>query len=297
MSQDAPTIQTPEEFAASFGKRRRHTEVPPIPQPTPHQPREVQGFPLAVAPPPTRESKPERPAASVPRIMESERFRYFDRSELVGLPDQPRSDSNVHTNLNELIDSIEALGVQTPLQVSWNASLGKYQVYDGHRRLAAIDELAVRNRSIASRIPAVILTPDQLDAMREIPSEDKLFVLSLTVNATRADLPRADRGRAYQRLIERFGVTGAARICGVSRQTIHKTLRAAEDADEHRERRSIQIDRPAWTQKQWFLAAESMVKQSTRAESSQRTLTAMWLRRLADAVEKGQASVPAFLDS
>ena len=300
MTPNTPTrLQTPEDFEASFTRRGHRPASVARPTPTPHQAATVSGFDLSVVPP-----VPKTPTVSQPREVDSprspgnldigEHFRYLDRSEVTTLPDQPRSQANVRTHLQDLVESIRSLGIQTPLQVWWNPELQRYQVYDGHRRLAAIDELSMQNPGVARRIPAVILTKEQATALTDVPDNDRLFVLSLTINATRADLSKADRGRAYRRLLERFGATGAARLCGVSRQAIYKAIQAAEDADRHRLNNNAPVDRPAWTQKQWFVVAEAMVKQSTRLEVEQRTMTADWLRRLAEAIVSGSARVPEF---
>lgn len=292
------TLRTPEEFEASFATRKRSPRVPPKPTPTPRTTDVISTFPIEVVAPPSRTSKAASPLdASPPQLAsegQSDRFRMLARDEIITLPDQPRSSANVRTNLQELVDSIASLGIQTPLQVWWNPEARHYQVYDGHRRLAALDELAMQRPELHRQIPAVILTSEQMNTLLEIPEDDRLFVLSLTINATRSDLPKADRGRAYRRLIDKFGVSGTARICGVSRQAIHKTLRAAEDADRHQEYSIAPIDRPAWTQKQWFTVAESMVKHATRLDTRQRQSTADWLRRLADSVQSGDTRVPQF---
>jgi ParB/RepB/Spo0J family partition protein len=300
MTPKAPTqLQTPEDFEASFAQRRRRPASVAKPTPTPHQAAVVTGFDLSVVSPVPKASPSsqfaEVDSPSLPVDLDiRDHFRYLDRSELTTLPDQPRSQANVRTHLQDLVESIRSLGIQTPLQVWWNPELQQYQVYDGHRRLAAIDELSIQNPNIARHIPVVILTREQTTALKDVPDSDRLFVLSLTINATRADLSKADRGRAYRRLLEQFGGTGAARLCGVSRQAIYKAIQAAEDADRHQLNDNAPYDRPAWTQKQWFVAAEAMVKQSTRLEVEQRTMTADWLRRLAEAIVNGSARVPEF---
>jgi len=122
---------------------------------------------------------------------------------------QPRRQID-HEKLDELARSITEHGVVQPIVVR---PLGeeRYQIVVGERRWRACQQLQLET------IPAVI---------KEV-NDQELSEIALVENIQREDLHALEEARAYQQLIESFGLTQEelARRLGKSRPLIANTLR------------------------------------------------------------------------
>ncbi|GBC82650.1 putative chromosome-partitioning protein ParB [bacterium HR10] len=123
-------------------------------------------------------------------------------------PYQPRTRYD-EQRLRELADSIRTHGLVQPILVRRRGL--RYEIIAGERRWRAA-QLAG-----ALKIPAVI---------REVPDE-QVLELSLIENIQREDLNPIEEAQAYQRLIERLGLTQeeVARRVGRDRTSIANSLR------------------------------------------------------------------------
>jgi len=124
-------------------------------------------------------------------------------------PNQPR----VHfdeESLNELTDSIRAVGVLQPILVR-PLDDARYQLVAGERRWRAA------RRAGLAEIPAIVRTADDLSSVEH----------ALVENLHRQDLSALEEAAAYQQLLDDFGLTHdeVARRVGKSRTTVTNTLR------------------------------------------------------------------------
>lgn len=307
--------------------------IPPRPVPTPSTavPLDNPDIDLVeVVPAPRREGKPPRPraraeesgdvpsdktpaaatpqSAAAPTVKGSTtstptesaappgtpRLVLLSRDQIISLPDQPRTSGNVKVRLGDLVASIAQIGLRVPLQGKWDAVTEKYQLFDGHRRLLALDQLIPTRPDLGEKIPMLVLADDELEAWRTLDDHERMFILSLVVNTVREDLNKADRGRAYETLIAKFGVAGTAQLLGITRKTVYRHTKAAKDAAQHTQRGET-LGQPAWLPKYWVRIARSQVKLAAdRFEPSQREVASKWLRSVARAVERGEAKLPPF---
>ena len=124
-------------------------------------------------------------------------------------PQQPRSAIDAAA-LEELAASIREHGVLQPLLISRGQD-GAYVVIAGERRWRAAALAGL------TELPVMVVDLSDADALQA----------ALVENLQREDLSPLEAARAYQRLIERFGLTQeqvAARV-GKSRATVTNTLR------------------------------------------------------------------------
>lgn len=123
-------------------------------------------------------------------------------------PDQPRKNFD-EEKLNELADSIRTYGMISPIVVKKRGAL--YEIVAGERRWRAARIVGLKE------IPVVIKEVDEKTS-RE---------LSIIENIQRDDLNAVEEARAYQSLIEEYGLTQeevAARVAK-NRSTITNSLR------------------------------------------------------------------------
>lgn len=110
---------------------------------------------------------------------------------------EPASD-NLRTTIEDLDDlkaSIKAQGLIQAITVTQNGS-GKYKVIAGHRRVAALSELAAEG-VVLPRIPALFREAD--DGQRT--------EMMLVENLQRQDLNPIEEALGFQRLVDTFGLT------------------------------------------------------------------------------------------
>lgn len=125
-------------------------------------------------------------------------------------PHQPRQRFDPET-LQELASSIREHGIIQPLVVRRGPTPNTYILIAGERRYRAATSLGLE------RVPVVI---------REVATDEALE-LALIENLQREDLGPLEEAHAYERLLERPGVTQehVARRLGRSRSAIANTLR------------------------------------------------------------------------
>lgn len=123
-------------------------------------------------------------------------------------PDQPRTRFS-EDNLEELTQSIRANGVVQPIVVRQRGN--RYEIVAGERRWRASQRAELR------RIPAVV---------KEV-SDDKMLELALIENIQRQELNPIEEARAYNKLIEQFGLKqeAVADRVGKSRTVITTAIR------------------------------------------------------------------------
>src|SRR3712207_4794216 len=130
----------------------------------------------------------DAPAAVATQPDQTERVAEIDIDLISPNPHQPRTRFTEQA-LDELAQSIIANGIVQPIVV--RPKDGRYEVIAGKRRWRAAQRAALR------KVPAVI---------KEVPDE-KLLELALIENIQRQELNPIDEARAYQKLIEEFGLT------------------------------------------------------------------------------------------
>jgi ParB family chromosome partitioning protein len=125
-------------------------------------------------------------------------------------PNQPRT-TFAHQSMEELTESIRQHGILQPLALT-PLSDGGYEVIAGERRLRAAQLAGLRS------VPAII---------RPIKQNIEKLVLALIENIQREDLNPVEEAKAYQRLIEEFGLTqeNIAKQVGKARSTVANVLR------------------------------------------------------------------------
>ena len=123
--------------------------------------------------------------------------------------------------LGELASSIAAKGIIQPILVRRTG--GTYRIIAGERRWRAAQ------RAGLLKVPVVI---------RDVPegSEQQLLELALVENLQREDLNPVDEARAYQRLVDDFGLTQdqIAAAVGKDRSSVANYLRLLRLPDEVR---------------------------------------------------------------
>jgi ParB family chromosome partitioning protein len=154
-------------------------------------------------------------AALIPQREESSPATDLAISAIERNPYQPRQGVE-HAGLEELSASIAENGVLQPILVTQTAT--GYRLIAGERRLRAAEMAGLE------RIPAVV----------RAASETEQLEWALIENLQRSDLNSMEEARAFQRLIDEFGLThdDIAQRVGRARSTITNTLRLLELAPE-----------------------------------------------------------------
>jgi ParB family chromosome partitioning protein len=142
-----------------------------------------------------REPSPSAPPAGRSTV---ERPRYQGLERLKGAneiaverltrdPSQPREIFD-EAALQELVESIESLGVLQPIRVRWDEELSMYVVIAGERRLRAAKMAGLK------AVPCVI----QEGAL----TESQRLIEQLAENIIRADLQPVEQAKAFRRLMD-----------------------------------------------------------------------------------------------
>lgn len=124
-------------------------------------------------------------------------------------PDQPRREFD-EVSLQELADSIEEIGIIQPITLRAMED-GRYQIIAGERRWRASQKAGL------STIPAYVRTAD----------DENVMEMALIENIQRQDLNSIEIALAYQRLIDRYGLTQEklSERVGKKRATVANFLR------------------------------------------------------------------------
>ena len=137
--------------------------------------------------------------------------RSVDVDSIEPNPEQPRQTFDPQDG-DALVESIRRHGVLQPLVVTPSTTEpGQFVLVAGERRWRA-----ARTAGLA-RVPVTIIAAGAQRRME----------LALVENLQRVDLGPIERARAYQAMIDDFGMTQArvAEVVGVSRSTVANTLR------------------------------------------------------------------------
>ncbi len=149
-------------------------------------------------------------SALIPALSEEKglKIEEIDLNEIKPNPNQPRQHFDEEA-FKELVDSIKKMGVIQPIVV--RAKGFEYELVAGERRWRAAKEAGLKT------IPAVVKQVDEADSLE----------IALVENLHREDLNAIEEARAYQELIERFGLTQEelAEKIGKSRPAVANSLR------------------------------------------------------------------------
>ncbi|MHB1525029.1 MAG: ParB/RepB/Spo0J family partition protein [Candidatus Dormibacteria bacterium] len=250
---------------------------------------------------PADDDSAQAPATPPNRLARNSGFHaelaYLERDDIQGSPiAQPRDPHHVHQDLQDLVSSIETHGLLDPIKVHWDEDASKYRVIDGHRRLAAIDQIALTNPAVHHEIKSVAIHADHLNVVTGLKPTDRWLVLAMALNAQRKDLTGAEKGRVYLQLRAQLGTMEAvAKVCGVTTRTIYRALQYAADANRKLEEKNPAPSLPAWAQKRWITSAQGLLRSGARLETDQREATSRWLHSVARAVQRGQTVLPPFV--
>ena len=105
-------------------------------------------------------------------------------------PSQPREIFD-EASLQELVESIESLGVLQPIRVRWDEELAMYVIIAGERRLRAAKMAGLKF------VPSVIQEGELTESQR--------LIEQLAENIIRADLQPVEQAKAFRRLMDLNG--------------------------------------------------------------------------------------------
>lgn len=105
-------------------------------------------------------------------------------------PSQPREIFD-EAALQELVESIESLGVLQPIRVRWDEELGMYVIIAGERRFRAAKMAGLK------AVPCVVQEGELTESQR--------LIEQLAENIIRADLQPVEQAKAFRRLMELNG--------------------------------------------------------------------------------------------
>jgi ParB family transcriptional regulator, chromosome partitioning protein len=126
-------------------------------------------------------------------------------------PSQPREIFD-EAALQELVESIESLGVLQPIRVRWDEELAMYVIVSGERRFRAAKMAALKS------VPCVIQEGELTESQR--------LIEQLAENIIRADLQPVEQSKAFRRLMELNGWTARqlARELHIAEANVAKAL-------------------------------------------------------------------------
>jgi ParB family chromosome partitioning protein len=145
-----------------------------------------------------RGDSPHRTAPTV-RAEQGGRYRGIERlkgasevpvERLTRDPSQPREIFD-EASLQELVESIESLGVLQPVRVRWDEELGMYVIIAGERRFRAAKMAGLK------AVPCVVQEGELTESQR--------LIEQLAENIIRADLQPIEQAKAFRRLINLNG--------------------------------------------------------------------------------------------
>jgi len=176
-----------------------------------------------------------------------EKTVYLKLEQIKPNPYQPRQEFD-EESIKELCNSIQEKGFLQPILVRKKGQ--DYELIAGERRLRAAKLLNLKE------IPAII---------RQVNDEESLE-LSLIENIQRQDLNPIEEAKAFQYLIDKFGLTQEqiAQIIGKSRVTVTNILRLLKLPPEIQE--EIKKGRISFAQGRLLLEIEDPQKQKIIAE-------------------------------
>lgn len=148
--------------------------------------------------------------ALIPTIAEEKGLKVeeVEINEVKPNPNQPRQHFDEEA-FKELVESVKKMGVIQPIVV--RARGFEYELIAGERRWRAAKEAGLKT------VPAIIKQVDEADSLE----------IALVENLHREDLNAIEEARAYQELVNRFGLTQEelAEKIGKSRSAVANSLR------------------------------------------------------------------------
>jgi ParB family chromosome partitioning protein len=148
------------------------------------------------------------PTREVEEFERTEKIVFLKAEEVRPNPYQPREEFDAES-LEELTQSIREKGIIQPILVRRRGDL--YELIAGERRFRAANSLGIKE------IPAII---------KDVDDEESLEI-SLIENIQRQELNPIEEARAYQYLIDKFGLTQetVSDVVGKARVSVTNTLR------------------------------------------------------------------------
>lgn len=153
----------------------------------------------------SRERVAPPPVAARGEPAESRMVFSVSRDRIVESPEaQPREQSHVTDDIENLVASILSRGMLDPIKVVQVPGDEKFHVVDGHRRLAALDMIAVTNPIVLERISIMLMgQADPLEQSRErdeaiakLDPEGRALLDAIVLNSQRRGLSAAEQGKA-----------------------------------------------------------------------------------------------------
>jgi len=180
-------------------------------------------------------------------LEKSEKAVYLKLEKIRPNPYQPRQEFD-EESIKELCNSIQEKGLLQPILVRRKDK--DYELIAGERRLRAAKLLNLKE------IPAIIRQVDDIEALE----------LSLIENIQRQDLNPIEEAKAFQHLMDKFGLTQEqiAQVIGKSRVTVTNILRLLKLPLEIQE--EIRKGRISFAQGRLLLEIEDPQKQKIIAE-------------------------------
>jgi ParB family chromosome partitioning protein len=139
-------------------------------------------------PPPAAAGRAEKPRYQGLERLKGGNEILVDR--LTRDPSQPREIFD-EASLQELVESIESLGVLQPIRVRWDEELAMYVIIAGERRLRAAKMAGLKS------VPCVIQEGELTESQR--------LIEQLAENIIRADLQPIEQAKAFRRLMDLNG--------------------------------------------------------------------------------------------
>jgi len=199
---------------------------------------------------------------------------------------QPRQAANLLAGLSDLITSIRLHGLLQPILVVGQPGRAKpYRLIDGHRRVAAVTQLASENPERWQAIPATMTAATAAPYWRQIPTPLRHFMLAGTANVVRKDLTHEEKHQLATLAAGACGgdVVEAGRMIGYSRATMYRLLREAPPP-------TAPADVP-FEEARYLRAITRLLRWAAQDGDDSRATVARLLRRAAVAVERGHRAL------
>ncbi len=253
----------------------------------------------------SREPVAPPPVAARGEPGESRMVFSVSRDQIVESPKaQPREQRHVTDDLEDLVASILSRGMLDPIKVVQVPGDEKFHVVDGHRRLAALDIIAVTNPVVLERINIMLMgQADPLERSRELDEavakldpEGRALLDAIVLNSQRRGLSAAEQGKGYMAIREKLGRTElVATAVGVTRQYAYRAIRAAEAVTEVQEsstKESVSSDEQPLLSPRRIAMMRAIVSDAKALGDDHKTALVKWLRACATAIDQRAGRVP-----
>jgi ParB family transcriptional regulator, chromosome partitioning protein len=173
------------------------------------------GYTAGIAPPGMSPDQAQRLPARLQGVTKSRNAVDVPTDRIAPDPDQPREDFEPES-LERLAESLKTRGQLQPIRVRWSEEAARYIIIMGERRWRAAMLAGISTMSCVIHEAPIA------------PSE--LLALQLVENALREDLKPIEQAKAYRRLMESHGWSGAqlARELAVPQPSVVRALALLE---------------------------------------------------------------------